>query len=793
MSYLATKRARDFRRSRWQFIAVFVTIVLGVIMFGASYDSYQNLNVSYNGTYDRLHFADMTVTGADNGFADTATSIPGVEIAEARTQADIPFSVGDTVLLGRIVTMPADGQPQVNQIDVTDGSYLAPDDPTGVLVETHMAEQFKLAVGDTFDIATGAGWTTVTVRGIAVSPEYLWPARSRQDFFSLPGTFGVAFVSADAVAAVAPEATTNQVVMLYDDGVDRQAVDSAVTDAANSANAADIMTQADQPSNAGLNLDLMGFEQMAVAFPILFLLAAGMAAFILLTRIVYTQRSQIGTLRASGMSRGKLAWHYLSYGLILGVAAAVIGTILGIAAGWAITGTYTGELGIPDTIRELRWSTAIVGVLFGIVTGALAALAPALAVFRSSPAEAMRGEVPTTGGRRSLVETVLPTLRRLPVRWLMVLRGVGRNKLRSLSTMLGVVLALTLVLAAWGMIDTVQILLDRQFNQIDLSDSTVLMDRPVDASEVDAVAAVDGVAVAEPVITLPATAKSDGQSYGTQLQAYVSGTQVRGFSTDGGGLPADGVIAGVSLRDEIGVDVGDTVTIEFSTLETSVTAPIRGFIEEPMGTVLYMNRDALISALEAADPSVPGTVLQNPTVTTVAAVFADGVDRSAVMESIHGVDGVISVIDSREIYDLVQQYMGLFYAFVGIMIAFGGAMAFALIFNTISVNVAERSTEYATMRANGLSNRRIAGLITGENVLLVSLGIIPGLIVGYLAAAWMMSTYSSDMMKFNLEMRPSTLVFAAIAMIIVALLSVIPGIRTVRRLNIVEVVRERAM
>jgi len=793
VSYLSTKRSRDFRRSRWQFIAVFVTIALGVIMFGASYDSYRNLEASYTGTYDRLNFADMTVTGADQGFAGTAAAIPGVSVVEERTEADIPFSVGDTILIGRIVSMPTDTQPVVNQLDVTDGTYLSSDDPTGVLVETHMADEFGLAVGDRFKIATAAGWTEVTVRGIAVSPEYLWPARSRQEFFSLPGTFGVAFVSADAVAAAAPEATANQVVMTYNENADRATVDAAVTDAANAAHAASIVTQVDQPSNAGLNLDLQGFEQMAFAFPVMFLLAAGLAAFILLTRVVYAQRSQIGTLRASGMSRRTLTWHYLSFGLILGTAGAVVGTILGIAAGWGITGMYTTSLGIPDTIRELRWVTAIVGLLFGVVTGALAALAPSMAVFHLSPAEAMRGEVPTARGRRSLVETILPPVRRLPVRWLMVLRGVGRNKLRSLSTMMGVVLALMLVLSAWGMIDTVQVLLNRQFNQIDLSDAVVLMDTPIDEARVDAVAAIDGVAIAEPVITLPATAKFAGESYGTQLQGYREGTQVRGFLTDDGVLPSHGILAGISLKDEIGANIGDTITITFGTLETSIAAPIRGWVEEPMGTVLYMNSDTLITSLAAADPAVDETTLQTPTITSISTVFDDGVVRSDVIDSIHGVDHVISVVDSRELYNLINKFMGLFYAFIGVMLAFGGAMAFALIFNTISVNVAERSTEYATMRANGLSNGRIATLITGENVLLVSLGIVPGLIVGYLAAAWMMSTYSSDMIKFNLEMRPSTLVLSAIAMIVVALLSVVPGIRTVRRLNVAEVVRERAV
>jgi len=610
VSYLATKRSRDFRRSRWQFLAVLVTIALGVIMFAASYDSYRNLEASYTGTYERLNFADMTVTGADDGFAKTAAAIPGVASVDQRLEADIPLTVGDTTLIGRVVTMPASGQPDVNQVDVTDGKYLSPSDPTGVLVETHMADQFDLAVGDHFKIATGKGWTDVAVRGIVVSPEYLWPARSRQDFFPLPGTFGVTFVSADAVSSLSPETVANQVVMVYTPDADHETVDAAVEDAANAAHAANIVAQKDQASNAGLSLDLQGFQQMAFAFPLMFLLAAGLAAFILLTRIVYAQRSQIGTLRASGMSRRTLTWHYLSYGLILGTAGAIIGTVLGVAGGWAITGSYTASLGIPDTIREFRWITVVVGMLFGIVTGILAALAPALAAFHLSPAEAMRGTVPTTKGRRSLIETILPPARRLPVRWLMVVRGIGRNKLRSLSTMMGVVLALMLVLSAWGMIDTVQVLLNRQFNEIDLSDAVVLMENPVGDAQVAAVAAVDGVSDAEPVVALQATAKYGNESYGTQLQAYQADTQVRGFLTGDGTLPEDGILAGISLKDEIGVDIGDTVTITFGTLGTSIDAVVRGWVDEPMGTLLYMDRDTLISSLAAASPTVAASTLR---------------------------------------------------------------------------------------------------------------------------------------------------------------------------------------
>ena len=333
MSYLGIKRGRDMRRQRWQFVAVLVTIVLGVMLFAASYDAYRNLEASYTDTYDRLAFADMTVTGAGAGFSATAADIEGVAAVETRRQGDTPMRIGDHLLQGRLIGMPPDSQPAINQIDVVEGSYLTSGQPNGIVVETHLAEQFDLAVGDRLDILTGPQWAEAEVVGIAISAEYIWPAESTQNFFPPPGTFGVGFISSDILSAVPETAVADQTLLLYEDDTDRAATDAAVEVAAQAAGAANTMPQAEQPSNAGLELDLQGFEQLAVMFPALFLLAAGMATFIILTRIVYAQRAQIGTLRASGVSRSTLTRHYLSYGLVLGVGGAVIGLVLGMADG----------------------------------------------------------------------------------------------------------------------------------------------------------------------------------------------------------------------------------------------------------------------------------------------------------------------------------------------------------------------------------------------------------------------------------------------------------------------------
>ncbi len=787
MSTLAVKRTRDFRRSRWQFAAVLVTITLGVMLFAASYDAYRNLRASYEGTYERLAFADATVTGGSASFADSAVALPGVAEVAERRQADIPIRVAGDVLLGRVVGMPPDRQPPVDRIDVTDGTYLSSDTPSGVVVETHMASELGLRVGEPVGILVGSTWRPAEVVGIAVSPEYLWPARSRQDVFPAPGTFGVIFASNDLLEGLPETAAARQTLILYAPAADRSATDDAVLGAVRAEDGASVLLQADQPSNATLQLDVQGFEELSIMFPALFLLAAGMAAYILLTRIVYSQRGQIGTLRANGLSRRAVSRHYLSFGVILGAAGAVIGVALGVTFGWAMTGLYTKGLGIPDTVRELHPVTPVVGLLFGLFCGSLAALVPARAVSKISPAQAMRVDTPTVADRPSLFERLIPPLRRSPVRWLMILRGVGRSKRRSISTLVGVILALTLILVSWGMIDTVASVIHRQFEQVQLEDATIVLDRPVTRAEVATVAGVPGVADAEPVVDLTVSVRSDGDTYATELRAFERSTRLHGFPD---GLPADGVLAGRALREVLAVDVGDEVTLTFPELGTSIDTQIAGFVDEPVGTFLYMDQ----AALDASLPSdADRRTLREPTISSIGAVFREDAGRERLLHDLRTLDGVAAVVDARALYDLVQEYLGFFYVFVGVMLAFGGAMAFALIFNTISVNVTERSTEYATMRANGMSNRTIARLILGENMLLTGLGIVPGLVIGWAVAALFMAEYSSDIFSFALDMRPSTLVLSALAMFVVAGLSLIPALRTVRRIDVGRIVRERAI
>jgi len=364
----------------------------------------------------------------------------------------------------------------------------------------------------------------------------------------------------------------------------------------------------------------------------------------------------------------------------------------------------------------------------------------------------------------------------------MVLRGIGRNRRRSFSTVLGVVLALVLVLASWGMIDSIVYLLNQQYTQVELQDASILLDRPVTAEAVAAIADVDGVARAERVYVLGASVRGRDGTYATQLFGFSPDTEMHGFVD--GGLPAAGALLGTSLQGQIGAKVGDTVGITLTRAgesDTVIDVKVAGFATEPLGTFIYMSD----SALEAA-------VGQTPDSAILMAQVEPEADRAATIDRIDSLDEVAHVTDSRQFYETIKSYMGLFYVFVGMMVIFGGIMAFALIFNTMSVNLAERSAEIATMRANGLSRRQAAALVVSENLLLTFIGIPFGLLLGWWATDALMKSYSSDMFVFTTYIAPQTYVLVSLAMVGVTLISLWPGVRALGKTDIGSIVRQRS-
>ncbi|MFJ9539235.1 ABC transporter permease [Streptomyces sp. NPDC101225] len=783
---LFAKTRRDLRRRLPQFAAIAVTVLVGVVLFISSYEAYQNLSASYDRTYARLRFADVTASGGSpQQVAAAARRTPGVAAVAGRTQGDLPLRVGGDKLLGRIVGLPAGAQPDVDRVDVTSGRYLAPGDPTGVLVERHAAQTFTLSPGDRLRAFDGSAWRTFTVRGIVDSAEYLWPARNRQTPLSDPHSFAVIFApEATARGLAGPYADSQTLVRFTDDARDTSntATTRRVTADLRAAGAVDVVPRSEQASVATLQEDLDGFQQLGLTFPLLFLAAAAVAAYVLITRLVLSERKVIATFLAAGAPRRLVVRHYLSHGTLAGSAGAVAGVVLGTLATDAVTRAYTGALKVPDTVIEHRWPVAAVGLAFGLLVGLVGGIAPALAASREAPAEAMRGDgralTPPGPWSRAIARA-----RWIPVTARLALRELTRSRRRTLATMTGTVLSLVLVLASVGMITSMRSMMNVQYGTVQKEDATVTADTHATGLE-NSLRAVPGVARVEAVATVPVTLSAHGHSYATSLMGYERNTAMHGFRGSDGTtlrLPARGVLAGKAITGRLHVRVGDMITVD-SPGAGGRQARLAGVLDEPLGTFVYAT-DSTARALTGADAH------------SYQLRFAQGSTahaRDAARATISNLDGVVAYTDAKALRQQFDKYLGLFWLFVGIMLVLGAILALTVIYVTMTVNVAERTGELATLRAAGVPLRRVAGLLAMENLTATLVAVPLGLVAGAAAAWAALRSFSSDMFRMELTLGWGALLSAAVAVLAASLLSQIPAIRVVRGLDIARVVRERA-
>nr|WP_280391320.1 FtsX-like permease family protein [Nocardia brasiliensis] len=775
---LPKKILRDMRRRIAQVAAIATTVLLGVMLFIASYDSFRNLERSYQRTYDRLHLADFTATGGDPAtIAAAIGSAGGVTRVTTRTQTDVPFSIGETKLLGRVAGLPPSDESSVNEIQLTAGRLpdLAHSDE--VVIEQHAADTFGLRTGDHFQIFDGTDWQTVMISGVARSAEYLWPARNRQEALGDPHAFAVAFAPQPAALRLTGAAQPNQTLVEMA-ATATQTDRDKVTAALRAAGALDITTQAEQPSNAILREDLNGFSQLAVGFPALFLAAAAVAEYVLITRLVHAERAIIGTLLAMGARRRRVIGHYVSYGIGIAVVGAVLGVLGGFVATSAVTSAYTSALGIPDTVVDHRIPTALVGLVLGLLIGLIAGLAPAIAAARLAPAEAMRGDGAGAAAAGPLMRWSARH-RHLPVVARMALRALARSRRRTFATMVGTVLSLILILASVGMLTSMRNVLDVQFHEIEREDATVYLS-PGAEDLTPRLRGQPGVAAVEPTVSTPVTVGAGDRSYSTTLNGLAADTSMHGFRTTNGdhtALPVDGLLAGAPLADRLSIAVGDSVTVT-PAFGGSQQLRVAGFVDEPLGTFLYTT-DTIADRVGGA--GLRGYLVR----------FDTGADRGALRAAITSLPGVVAYTDTHALEEQAGQFLALFWVFIIVMLILGAILAFTVIYVTMTVNLAERATELATLRAAGVSVRRLTAAIATENLAATLLAVPLGASAG-IAAAWaFLRSFNSDMFSLHLSLGALPLLLAVVAVLAAAALSQLPAAHLVQRIDIARVVRER--
>ena len=215
-------------------------------------------------------------------------------------------------------------------------------------------------------------------------------------------------------------------------------------------------------------------DAIARVFPVFFFLVAALVATTTMTRMVDENRLQMGTLKALGYSNVSIAGKYLLYG----IAASVLGSIVGIAVGFVVFPTIfwyayrTMMFSIPTFTLHFYPGLALGSMALSAAVIGLATLQACRASLKEKSAALLLPRAPVAG-KRILLEYLTPLWKRMSFSQKTTARNLFRYKKRFFMTVLGVAGCTALLLIGFGIQDSLLPMLTKQTTELTHADLTI--------------------------------------------------------------------------------------------------------------------------------------------------------------------------------------------------------------------------------------------------------------------------------------------------------------------------------
>ncbi len=535
-----------------------------------------------------------------------------------------------------------------------------------------------------------------------------------------------------------------------------------------------LFTRDDNPGYTEYGQNSERIKNIALVFPLFFVMVAALVCLTTMTRMVDEQRTQIGTLKALGYSNAAIISKYMIYALTASVFGAVVGLGVGLLMFPAIIiKAYAMMYNIDDPV--LPYDFTIMGV-----TTAAAILLTVLTVYFSCkgiladcPASLMRPKTPKSG-KKILLERITPVWNRLSFSHKVTMRNLFRYKRRMLMTVVGIAGCTALVLTGFGVYDSINDILVKQFDEISNYTGIVAYesDELESTDELQKILSdygCDGKEIYQKQISVQAGDRPvDAYIFSADSNETISRfvTVKDRFTGEIYTVGDDGVIINEKLASLLGdVKKGDSITLSLSdTKRAEVT--VSEICENYANHYVYLT-DALYEKLAGSAP-VPNSCFFNA---ESGDVPEDS--RNKLASELMKIDGVMGVSFKTEVMGTFRDMLKSLLLVVVVLIVSAGALAFIVLYNLINININERIREIASLKVLGFYDKEVSMYVFREIILLTLLGTAAGVLFGRILVDFVIRTAEIDQVMFGREVHLAsyllsiaiTLFFAVIVML----------------------------
>lgn len=746
---LHAKLFRDLWRIKGQAVAIMVVIGIGVALQVMMSGLVTSLTQTRNTYYERHHFADIfgSVVRAPEHVASQLHGIEGVAAFDTRVTGMglIDVATRELPVSARILSLSSTNPRHLNEIRLTSGRRPEAGQSHEVILLDSFAHAHRIFPGNQISVTLNGSRRVYDVVGTAQSPEFIYYA-APGEMIPDDARYGVIWISRPTLAAALDlKGSFNEVLLTLRRDANVDAVLDGVDRVLDPYGASGAYGLKDHPSNRFLSEEISGLEVSAKNVPPVFMLVAAFLLYIVTSRMVQSERKEIGLMKAFGYTDTEVSGHYLQLVVIIALGGALFGCVLGVILGRLTIPIYTTYYKLPFLLFRLEVSSFLTGILTSVTVASIGGAIVLRRIFRLAPAEAMRPPSPPDYSKTGNFGQGLIGYLDQPTR--MVLRRVLRQPWRMLGAVMGIAAGMALSLSMLIIYEGFDEAMDRTFNVIDRSDAFVTFAAPVSSRALLEMQRMSGVILVEPVRSVPVIFRNGRRNYAGAITGLAPDVQLfRALDADTHpiALPAHGVVLSAPLATILDVRVGDDVTVDIRQgSQPIVSTRVAEIAETLMGSPAFMDIEAL-NRLVNEPNRVSGAYLS----------IQDGAQKNiyAALKGMPMVVGVSLRAEAEQAFQMVMDQGAGYSRFIMGFMAF--VITFGIIYNAARVAKDERARDLASLRVMGFYQGETAFVLLGELAIVTLVALPVGVLMGNAISHLIAAGFSTDLYQIPVVYAP---------------------------------------
>ena len=521
-------------------------------------------------------------------------------------------------------------------------------------------------------------------------------------------------------------------------------------------------------------------NNIATLFPIIFYLVAILISSTSMSRMVEEERGDIGTLKALGYSNLRIINKYIAYSLLSTVLGGIIGMFIGfILIPTVVWENYSIIYYLPEFYPKLRFSYGILGTVIAVICITGSTVHSAYKELKDEPSSLMRPKAPKMG-KKVILEKIPFIWKRLNFSSKTTVRNVFRYKKRALMTIIGISGCTALILAGFGLRDSIKDIAEYQYGRVFEYDLVVSLNKE-DEELVNLVKNSDIVESVSLTDSLSGSISAEGIKRDTSIIVVENTEDFKNVANlrdiDSGNiidLSNEGVLISDKLASLLEIEKGENITLTDSD-NNEFEYKVLGIVENYIGHYVYINKDLYESKENDFN------------INTLFIKYKEGNnDNEAFEEMLLDDNSVTSITVVENSLEHVRDLLKSLDLVVMILIVSSALLAFVVLYNLANVNISERVREIATLKVLGFYDKEVDNYINRESIILTCIGIVIGLIAGVFLTGFVISTCETENMRFARNILLHSYIYS---ILITSVFSIIVNFAThfvLKKINMVE-------